>query len=154
MKSCPLTFKKQFPPDSCLAPYTYIYIHVYYLCALYTAADVYANRPSYRVAICCCQWRPLRVTHALIAEQLDPENRRRINLFAFYSSPRLPLQCLSCILINIDGFSINTPLILPTHNCETRLDSTCLDSRAIVALHLSLRTFWFSALAAEEINQS
>lgn len=64
-------------------------MHVYYLCALYTAADVYANRPSYRVAICCCQWRPLGVTHALIAEQLDPENRRRINLFAFYSSPSL-----------------------------------------------------------------
>lgn len=28
----------------------------------------------------------LGVTHALIAEELDPENRRRINLFAFYRS--------------------------------------------------------------------
>lgn len=58
------------------------------------------------------------VTQALIAEQLDPENRLRINLFAFCSSLHLPLHCLSWILINIDGFSINTPLILPTHNCE------------------------------------
>lgn len=88
-----------------------------------------------RVAICCLSVGvdPQGVTHVLIAEQLDPENRLRINLFAIAAPACLCLclcHCLSCILINIDDFSINTPLILPTHNCEhaTRLDSTCPDS--------------------------
>lgn len=55
LKRCPLTFKKQFPPDSCLAPYIYIY-YIYYILAWCVCKSSVSGASCAVLQFAACQW--------------------------------------------------------------------------------------------------